>query len=133
MNGHVFICFFSFKMYCPPDNICVSGKQSETSCPCLAGLAIGIKLLKLPWAVVGITLAGSLEYYQQQQRCLQTGFQSSFGEDVRKIHRHSGICKTAFSRDEAAWASQETLFISAMIMICDFEAPQAGQDHEFKA
>ena len=43
-----------------------------------AGLAIGIALLDLPWKVQGVMLAGSAEYYVQQQSELAEAFSSEF-------------------------------------------------------
>lgn len=40
------------------------------------GLALGIALLDLPWRVSSVMLAGSLEYYQQQQHDLLAAFSS---------------------------------------------------------
>ena len=46
----------------------------------LAGLAIGIALINLPWEVIGITLAGPTSYYVQQEKDLSCAFASSFGK-----------------------------------------------------
>ena len=43
-----------------------------------AGLAIGVALLDLPWKVQGVMLAGSAEYYVQQQFKLAEAFSSDF-------------------------------------------------------
>ncbi len=45
----------------------------------LAGLALGIALMHLPWRVIGIILAGPESYYKQQQADLLHAFASSFG------------------------------------------------------
>lgn len=43
-----------------------------------AGLAIGIALLDLPWKVQGVMLAGSADYYVQQQSLLAEAFSADF-------------------------------------------------------
>lgn len=40
-----------------------------------AGLAVGIAALQLPWTVVGVMLAGSTDYYEQQAVDLCEAFQ----------------------------------------------------------
>ena len=37
---------------------------------CHAGLALGVALLGLPWKIIGVMLAGKVEYYTQQQQAL---------------------------------------------------------------
>ena len=44
----------------------------------VAGLALGINLLGLPWSVHSIMLAGSVDYYTQQQRDLTKAFSIKF-------------------------------------------------------
>ncbi|KAK9915841.1 hypothetical protein WJX75_005000 [Coccomyxa subellipsoidea] len=43
------------------------------------GLALGVALLGLPWRIHGVMLAGTKEYYQQQQKDLTAASLSSFG------------------------------------------------------
>lgn len=43
-----------------------------------AGLAMGVALLGLPWKVIGVMLAGTREYYSQQQHALTEAYSSDF-------------------------------------------------------
>lgn len=43
------------------------------------GLAIGIALLRLPWRVLGVMLAGDVPYYTRVQAQLSQHFQTTFG------------------------------------------------------
>ena len=43
---------------------------SAEVCQGLAGLALGVALLGLPWKILGVMLAGNIEYYTQQQQAL---------------------------------------------------------------
>jgi hypothetical protein len=47
------------------------------------GLALGVALLGLPWRIHGVMLAGTKEYYQQQQKDLTAASLSSFGAGDR--------------------------------------------------
>ena len=44
----------------------------------IAGLAMGVALLGLPWKVIGVMLAGTREYYSQQQHALTEAYSSDF-------------------------------------------------------
>ena len=47
-----------------------------------AGLAVGVALMHLPWKVHGVMLAGSEDYYNQQQQELIAAFNAAFGAGV---------------------------------------------------
>lgn len=47
------------------------------------GLALGVALLGLPWRIHGVMLAGTEEYYLQQQKDLTAAFLSNFGAGER--------------------------------------------------
>lgn len=53
-------------------SLCLSG-ATQPAYVC-AGLALGAALCGLPWRVSGIMLAGSLDYYRQQQSTLIESF-----------------------------------------------------------
>lgn len=50
-----------------------------------AGMALGISLMQLPWKVTGVTLAGPMSYYQQQEADLKRAFAALFGRALATI------------------------------------------------
>lgn len=81
---------------------------------------MGIKLLALPWQVVGVMLAGDMEYYQGQQQALTAAFVHDYlsnpaGTDsilhahgskvVRHYYHESGLPRnSSYSADHAVQA-----------------------------
>ena len=48
----------------------------------LAGLALGVALLGLPWKILGVMLAGKAEYYTQQQQTLTEACSAEFWQGM---------------------------------------------------
>jgi D-cysteine desulfhydrase len=45
----------------------------------LSGIALGIGLLRLPWEVTAVMLAGDVDYYRRQQRMLTNAYLTESG------------------------------------------------------
>jgi hypothetical protein len=55
------------------------------------GAAIGVALFGLPWRVQGVMLAGSLDYYKQQQKELTTAFCRAFPSGIASVTLCLGV------------------------------------------